>query len=61
MLNLPYLSHLCLEAMVIFHAFYVLWDINLVPANISFKSLSTMKFMGQVDSIVCSNKAFLNP
>ena len=32
MINLPYLSHICMEGVVYCHAYFVLWDINLVPA-----------------------------
>ena len=46
MVNLPYLSHICMEGVVYFHAYYVLWDINLVPANINFTNLRTMKTLG---------------
>ena len=46
MINLPYLSHICMEAVVYFHAYFVLWDINLVPANINFTNLRTMKTLG---------------
>lgn len=31
MINLPYLSYICMEAVVYFHAYFVLWDVNLVP------------------------------
>ena len=61
MMNLPYLSHITMEAVVYFHASFVLWDINLVPANIMFTNLRTMKTLGQVDTIICSKAAFLNP
>ena len=61
MSNLPYLSHIIMEAVVYFHAYFVLWDINLVPANIMFTNLRTMKTLGQVDTIVCSKAAFINP
>ena len=60
MINLPYLSHICMEGIVYFHAYFVLWDINLVPANINFTNLRTMKTLGQVDTIICSKAAFLN-
>ena len=60
MINLPYLSHICMEGVVYFHAYFVLWDINLVPANIYFTNLRTMKTLGQVDTIICSKSAFLN-
>lgn len=60
MINLPYLSHIVMEAVVYFHAYFVLWDINLVPANINFTNLRTMKTLGQVDTIICSKSAFLN-
>jgi hypothetical protein len=60
MMNLPYLSHICMEAVVYFHAYFVLWDINLVPANIMFTNLRTMKTLGQVDTIICSKAALLN-
>jgi hypothetical protein len=61
MSNLPYLSHITMEAVVFFHAYFVLWDINLVPANIMFTNLRTMKTLGQVDTIVCSKAAFIYP
>ena len=61
MVNLPLLSHLCMEAVVYFHAYFVIWDVNLVPANISFTNLRTMKTLGQVDTIICSKAAFINP
>lgn len=60
MINLPYLSHICMEGVVYFHAYFVLWDINLVPAHINFTNLRTMKTLGQVDTIICSKSAFLN-
>lgn len=60
MFNLPYLSHICMEGVVYFHAYFVLWDINLVPAHINFTNLRTMKTLGQVDTIICSKAAFLN-
>jgi|Transcript_20915 hypothetical protein len=46
MFNLPYLSHICMEGVVYFHAYFVLWDINLVPAHINFTNLRTMKTLG---------------
>ena len=49
-----------MEGVVYFHAYFVLWDINLVPANINFTNLRTMKTLGQVDTIICSKSAFLN-
>ena len=60
MVNLPYLAHICMEAVVYFHAYFVLWDVNLVPAQINFTNLRTMKTLGQVDSIICSKSAFMN-
>ena len=61
MVNLPLMSHLVMEAVVYFHAYYVLWDVNLVPANIIFNNLRTMKNLGQVGTIICSKAAFINP
>ena len=61
MVNLPFMSHLCMEAVVYFHAYYVLWDVNLVPANIIFNNLHVMKNLAQVDTIVCSKETFINP
>ena len=60
MVNLPYLAHICMEAVVYFHAYFVLWDVNLVPAQINFTNLRTMKTLGQVDSIISSKSAFMN-
>ena len=30
--NFPYLAKLTMEATIFFHAYYVMWDVNLVPA-----------------------------
>ena len=32
MVNLPYLGYLCMEGVVIFHTYFVNWDVHLVPA-----------------------------
>ena len=32
MVNLPYLGYLCMEGVVIFHKYFVNWDVHLVPA-----------------------------
>ena len=60
MFNLPYLSHLTMECVVYFHTLFVLWDINLVPANIKFTNLRAMNTLGQVDTIISGKAAFLN-
>ena len=58
MSNLPYLAKLTMECTVFFHAYFTMWDVNLVPANINFNNFKVMKQMGQVDSIICSKSAF---
>jgi len=30
--NFPYLAKLTMEAVIFFHAYFTMWDINLVPA-----------------------------
>ena len=30
--NFPYLAKLTMEAVIFFHAYYTMWDVNLVPA-----------------------------
>ena len=32
MLNHPYLAKVTMEAVIFFHAYFSLWDVNLVPA-----------------------------
>ncbi len=32
MANLPYLAKLTMEAVIYFHAYFAMWDVNLVPA-----------------------------
>ena len=57
MFNLPYLAILCMEGVTYFHAYFILWDINLVPAYVSFTNLRAMKTLAQVDTIVCGKSA----
>ena len=60
MSNMPYLAKLTMECTVYFHAYFTMWDVNLVPANILFNDIKVMKQMGQVDNIVCSKSAFFS-
>jgi hypothetical protein len=57
--NFPYLAKLTMEAVIFFHAYYTMWDVNLVPAQINYTNLKIMQSMGQIDSIVCPKSAFL--
>lgn len=57
--NFPYLAKLTMEAVIFFHAYFTMWDINLVPAQLNYNDLKIMKSMGQIDSIVCPQTAFL--
>jgi len=57
--NFPYLAKLTMEAVIFFHAYFTMWDINLVPAQLNYNDLKIMKSMGQIDSIVCPKSAFL--
>lgn len=57
--NFPYLAKLTMEAVIFFHAYFTMWDINLVPAQLNYNDLKIMKSMGQIDSIVCPKGAFL--
>lgn len=57
--NFPYLAKLTMEAVIFFHAYYTMWDVNLVPAQMNYTDLKIMKSMGQIDSIVCPKSAFL--
>ena len=59
MLNLPFMAYLTMEAVIFFHVFFIMWDINLVPACVNFKNLQVIKTLGNIDSIVCSKSAFL--
>ena len=60
MTNLPYLAKLTMDGVVFFHAYFAMWDVNLVPAHMNFTDLKAMRCMGQVDSIVCSKSAFFS-
>lgn len=57
--NFPYLAKLTMDAVIFFHAYFTMWDINLVPAQLNYNDLKIMKSMGQIDSIVCPKSAFL--
>ena len=57
--NFPYLAKLTMEAVIFFHVYYTMWDVNLVPAQMNYTDLKIMKSMGQIDSIVCPKSAFL--
>ena len=58
MLNHPYLAKITMEAVIFFHAYFSLWDVNLVPAQLNYNQMKIMKSMGQIDSVVCSKSAF---
>ena len=53
------MAYLTMEAVMFFHVYFIMWDINLVPACINFKNLQAIKTLGNIDSIVCSKSAFL--
>ena len=58
MQNHPYLAKLTMEAVIFFHCYFTMWDINLVPAQLNYNDLKIMKHMGQIDSVVCPKSAF---
>ena len=58
MQNHPYLAKLTMEAVIFFHAYFTMWDVNLVPAQLNYNELKIMKSMGQIDSVVCPKSAF---
>lgn len=60
MINMPYLGYICMEAVVFFHVYFILWDVNLVPAAVNFTNLEAMQTLGNIDSIVCSKSAFIS-
>ena len=60
MVNLPYLAYICMEGVVFFHVYFILWDVNLVPAGVNFTNLEAMQTLGNIDSIVCSKSAFIS-
>ena len=43
--NLPYLAKITMECTIYFHAYFTMWDVNLVPAFINFNNLSVMRHM----------------
>ena len=57
MQNTPYLAKLTMEAVIFFHAYFTMWDVNLIPAALNYNDLKIMKSMGQIDSVVCPNNA----
>lgn len=44
--NFPYLAKLTMEAVIFFHAYFTMWDIQLVPAQLNYNDLKIMKSMG---------------
>ena len=48
-----------MDGVIFFHAYFTIWDINLVPAELNYNDLKIMKSMGQIDSIVCPKSAFI--
>ena len=58
--NFPFMAKLTIEFTIYFHAYFVMWDINLIPALVEFNNLSVMRHMAQIDSIICSKSSFLN-
>lgn len=44
--NFPYLAKLTMDAVIFFHAYFTMWDINLVPAQLNYNDLKIMKSMG---------------
>ena len=60
MFNLPYLSNMCMEAVIYFHTYFVENDVNLVPSRIKFKNFAAMKTLGQIDSIIADKTAFID-
>ena len=60
MVNMPYLGYICMEGVVFFHTYFILWDVNLVPAEVKFNNLEAMQTLGNVDSIICSKSSFIS-
>ena len=58
--NFPFMAKLTMELTIYFHAYFVMWDISLVPAAVEFNNLSVMRHMAQIDSVICSKSSFLN-
>ena len=46
MSNMPYLAKITMECTIFFHAYFTMWDVNLVPANINFNNFRIMKQLG---------------
>ena len=43
--NFPFMAKLTMEFAIYFHAYFAMWDINLVPAFVEFNNLSVMRHM----------------
>jgi hypothetical protein len=43
--NFPFMAKLTMELTIYFHAYFVMWDISLVPASVDFNNLSVMRHM----------------
>ena len=46
MTNMPYLAKITMESVIFFHAYFTIWDVNLVPAQMNFTDMKVMKSMG---------------
>jgi hypothetical protein len=45
LLFFPYLTMIIMDCVVIFHNLFVIWDINLVPANVTIKDYFALNRM----------------
>ena len=60
MIFYPYLVKLVLDCVVMFHNLYILWDINLVPSNVSITNYFALTRLSQVSHMIVSPSAILS-
>lgn len=59
MLYFPYLVKMVLDFVVFFHNLFILWDINLVPANIGITNYYAIDRLSQISNMVISPSSIL--
>jgi hypothetical protein len=60
MIFYPYLVKLVLDCVVIFHNLYILWDVNLVPSNVSITNYFALTRLSQVSHMIVNPSAVLS-
>ena len=60
MIFYPYLVKFVLDCVVMFHNLYILWDVNLVPSNVSITNYFALTRLSQVSHMIVNPSAILS-